>query len=70
MTDDSDTITLKVRPAWREVAVMRGVPVEWLVAQYMGLTCSKVLRRKKAKQSKLLSIYEELVAGGIDHGKN
>ena len=46
--DDSETITLKVRPAWREAAALRGIPVEWLVAQYVGRTCSKVLRRAKA----------------------
>ena len=50
--DDSETITLKVRPAWREAAALRGVPVEWLVKQYVGLTCSKVLRRAKAKASR------------------
>ena len=67
MTNDSDTITLKVRPAWREVATLRGVPVEWLVAQYAGLTCSKVLRRAKAKAKRAT---KELVAGEIDHGRN
>ena len=46
--DDSETITLKVRPAWREAAALRGIPVEWLVAQYVGRTCAKVLRRAKA----------------------
>ena len=48
-TDDIETITLEVRPAWREAAALRGVPVEWLVKQYTGLVCYKVLKRAKAK---------------------
>ena len=46
---ETETITLEVRPAWLETATLRGIPVEWMVNQYVGLTCSKVLRRAKAK---------------------
>ena len=47
-----ETITLEVRPSWREAAALRGKPVDWLVKQYVGMTCSKVLKRAKAKAEK------------------
>ena len=48
-TKEIETITLEVRPAWREAAALRGIPIDWLVNQYVGRTCSSVIRRAKAR---------------------
>ena len=47
-----ETITLKIRPLWREAAALRGIPVEWLVTEYAGFAAYKRLNREKARRNR------------------